>query len=70
MYNFGSQEEWRNGIRDISSYLDVDISNGEYRLVNPTPLECITGYIMEDAICNRNFRRLPQRSLNITGGSI
>ena len=46
MCNFGAQEEWRNGRRSVSSYIDVDISNDQDRLVNPTPLECITFYIM------------------------
>ena len=44
MCNFGAREEWRNGRRPASSYIDVDIINDQYHLVNTTPLECITGY--------------------------
>ena len=70
MCNFGAQEEWRNWRRAISSYLDVDISNDQYRLFNPTPLVFVEGYIMEYAIGGRFLKRLPQLSLNIIDGSI
>ena len=70
MCNFGSRAEWGNGRRAISSYIDVEIRNYQYRLVNPTPLDCITGYIMEDSICDRSLKRLPQRMLNLIYGSI
>ena len=70
MCNFGAQAEWRNGKRAFSSYLDVEISNYQYHLVNPTPLDCITGYIIEDAIGDRDLKRLPQRRLNIIDVSI
>ena len=46
MFNFGARTEWRNGRRSVISYLDVDIRNDQYRLVNTTPLDCIIGYIM------------------------
>ena len=58
MCNFGARSEWRNERRAVSYYLDVEISNYEYRLVNPTPLDCIVGYIMEDAIGDRALKRL------------
>ena len=75
MCAFGAQEEWRNGRRSVSSYLDVDISNYQDRLVNPTPLDCIAGYILEYAIGDGDLkrlpqRRLPQRRLNLIDGSI
>ena len=68
--NFGALSEWRNGRRAASSYLGVDISNDQYRLVNPTPLECIAGYIMGGAIGDRDLKSLPQQRLNIIDGSI
>ena len=70
MCNFGERVEWRNGRRAVSSYLDVDIKNDQYLLVNPTPLDCIKGYIMEDAIGDRDLKRLHQQRLNIIYGSI
>ena len=46
MFNFGARADWGDGGRAVSSYLDVEISNDKYRLVNPTPLDCTAGYIM------------------------
>ena len=40
------------------------------RLVNPTPLDCITGYIMEYAMSDRDLKRLPHKILNIIDGFI
>ena len=59
----------------VSSYLDVEIRNDQYRPFNTTPLDCIAGYIMEDDIGDMDLerlpqRRLPQRRLNLTDGSI
>ena len=65
MCNFEAREEWRNGRRSVSSYLDVEISNDQDGLVNLTPLDCIAGYIMEDDIGDRYLKRLPQRRLNL-----
>ena len=46
MCNFGSRAEWRKGISVISYYLDIETTKYQCCLLNPTPLECITGYIM------------------------
>ena len=70
MCAFGAQEEWRNGRRSVSSYLDVEISNDQDRLVNPTPLDCITGYISEDAVGDRALNNMTQKILNLINGSI
>ena len=70
MYNFGAWAEWSNGRIAVSSYLDVDISNDQYRMVNSTPFDCITGYIMEYDIGNMYLKRLPQQRLNIIYGYI
>ena len=65
MCNCGEWTDWRNGRKAVSSYLGVEIINDQYSLVNPTPLDCITGYIMEDAIGDRDLKRMLQRRLNI-----
>ena len=70
MCSFGAQAECKNGIRAVSSYLDVDISNDKYPLVNPTPLECIAGSVIEDTFGDRTFKSMPQQRLNIIDGSI
>ena len=70
MCNFGAWLVWRNGRRYISSYLDVDTIKYQYRLINPTPLDCIKGYTMEDAVGNRDLKRLTHISLNLIDVSI
>ena len=70
MCNFGAQSECRNGIRAFSSYLDVDIINDQYRMVNPTSLDCIAGYTTEGDIGDRALKRLPHQNMNIIDGSI
>ena len=70
MCNFESRAEWMKGRSVISSYLDVETTKDQCRLLNSTPLNCITGYIMEDAVGERALKRLPQRRLNFIDGSI
>ena len=70
MCNFGSQVEWRKGRRVVSSYLDVETTKDQCRLLNPTPLDCITGYIIDDGVGERDLKRLPQRRLNFIDGYI
>ena len=70
MCNFGARSEWKNERRFVSSYLDVKIRNDKYRLVNPNPLDCVLGYIMEDSIGDRALKRLLWERLNIIDGSI
>ena len=70
MCNFGARYEWRNGRRAISSYLDVETRNYQYRLVNSKTLDFIAGYIMKDAIGDRALKRLNKQKLKIIDGSI
>ena len=70
MCNFGEQEVWRDGIRYVSSYPDVDTSKYQYCLINPIPLDFIIGYIMEDSVGDRYLKRPTQRSLNLIDGYI
>ena len=70
MCNFGSRAEWRKGRSVISSYLDIETTKDQCRLINTTPLDCITAYIMEDAAGERALKRLPQRRLEFIDGSI
>ena len=70
MYNFGAGAELREGRRVVSSYLDVDTTKDQLRLLNPTPLGYIEGCIMEDAVGDRYLKSLPQIRLNFVDGSI
>ena len=70
MCHFGSRAEWREGIRVVSYYLDVETTKGQCRLLNLTPLECITGYIMYGAVGERDLKWLPQIRMNFIYVSI
>ena len=70
MCNFGAQEEWREGRIIFSSYIDVDTTKDQCCLLNPTPLDCIIGYIMEYAVSDRDFKRLPKIRSNFIYYSI
>ena len=68
--NFGSQAEWREGRRVVIYYIDVDATKYQCCLLNTMPLDCIVGYIMDDDVGNRAFKRMPQRRLNFIDGYI
>ena len=66
MCNFGERE----GGRVVGSYIDVETTKYQCRLLNPTRLDCIAGYIMEGAVSDRALKRLPQRRMRFIDGSI
>ena len=70
MCNFGAWAEWREERRVVSSYLDVETTKYQCHILNPTPLDCIEGYIMEDDVVERALKRPPQRRLNFIDGYI
>ena len=70
MCNFGSREKWREGIIVVSYYLDVKTTKNQCRLLNTMPLDCIAGYIFEDAVSDRDFNRLSRIRLNFIDDSI
>ena len=70
MCNFGARSERRTEGISVSSCLDVEISNDQYRLLNPTPLYLIAGYIMEYYIGDRSLENLSQKRLNLFDGYI
>ena len=43
MCNIGAWSEWRDKIRVVSSYPDVDSTKDQFRIINTTPLDCTTG---------------------------
>ena len=40
-----------------------------FRLLDPTILDCIAGYIMEDAVGDRSLKRLHKRGMDFIDGS-
>ena len=63
--NFGAWEEWSECIRVVSSYIDVDTTKYQCHLFNPMHLDCITGYIMEYAVGDRDLKMMVQRRMKI-----
>ena len=70
MFNFGAREDCREGRRVFSYYLDVETTKDQCRILNHTHLERIAGYIVEDAVGDRDLKRIPQRRLNLIYGYI
>ena len=70
MCNFEAWAEWREGRRVVSYYLDVETTKYPCLILNTTPLDCTTGYIMDDAAGERALKRLPQIRLNFIDGDI
>ena len=70
MCNFWSWEDYSTGIRAISYYLYVDNSECKYHILNPTPFERITGYIMEYYFSNKSMKKLPQKCMDLIDGYI
>ena len=70
MCNFGEQAEWRRRDRDVSLYLDVDTKKDKYRLLDPAPLDCITGYIVVGAVGDTDLKNMPHKSLELVVVSI
>ena len=64
MCNFWEWAEWREGRRVVGYYLDVDTTKDQLCLINTTPLDCISGYIMDGSVCDSYLNRLPHRRLN------
>ena len=58
MCNFWAWEKWRERIRVFSSYNDVETTKNQCRLLNPSPLDYIAGYIIEDAVGDGDLERL------------
>ena len=63
MCNFGARAVCSNGRISVSSYLDVDTIKYQYRMLNPTPLDCI-------AVGDRYLKRFPRIIMNLIDGSI
>ena len=70
MCNFGARKEWRRGRRAISSYIDSETIKYQYYMINPTPFECIIGYIMGAAFSDRYLKKMIKKGLESIDFSI
>ena len=68
--NFGARIEWGGGRRVVGSYLGVDTTKNKCCLLNPTPFDCIAGYIMGNSVGDMSLKRLHHRRLNFIDSSI
>ena len=68
--NFGAQAWWWKERIVVSFYLDVETTKYQCRLLNTTPLKCITGYLMENDVGDRALKRMPHIRLNFIDGYI
>ena len=59
MCNFAARQEWKSGKREVSVWLDVEVTKDQARLLNPTVLDTITGYILEDSTGKKAKLKLP-----------
>ena len=55
---------------EVSAYLDIDVTKDQQRLLNPTVLDTVTGFIIKDSQGEGAKKRLPQRRLNMVDGSV
>ena len=60
MCNSGARAECRQGGRVVSSYLDVDTTKQQFRILNLTPLDCIAGHVIEYDVGDSALKRLYQ----------
>ena len=56
--------------KSVSAYLDINISTDQIRLLNPTPLDTVVGFVMKDSQGEGAKKRLPQRRLNFIDSKI
>ena len=73
MLNFAARKDWKQqekGKRRVSSFLDIICTEEQERLLNPSVLDTIAGFIMEDTKGEGAKRRLPARRLNMIDGCI
>ena len=70
MCNFGAQAEWKEGRIVFSSYVDVETTKDQCCLLNTKHLDYIIGYTMEDAVGDKDLKRMPHTRLNFIDGSI
>ena len=70
MCDFSCRNKEETEKRNVSSYLNVEVSDQQIRFFQPTALDSVVGFIMKDASGKGARFRLPARRLNIIDGNI
>ena len=65
MCQFWSWEECSRGKISVSSYIGIDTRKYQYHLLNPTRLEFIAGYIMEEDIVDGGLNNITKQKMNL-----
>lgn len=67
---FRNRCNFENRQNTIAPYINVEVTKTQQDLLNPTALDCITGFIMKDSHGKFVHKRLPQRRLNLIDSTI
>ena len=70
MCNVGAKEACKGGVHRVSYTLYVAEMSDKFSTLNPSPLDTIIVYIMQDAKGEGSRKKIPQRRLNIIDRSI
>ena len=70
MISFRNRMNFEQEKQEVSHYLDVSITPEQQRLINPTTLDTITGFIIKDSQGEGAKKKLPQRRLNMVDAAI
>ena len=70
IWNVGARSAWKGGVRIVSDALDVETTADNLRILNPSPLDTIIGYIMQDTKGEGARENPPHRRLNIIAVSL
>ena len=67
---FRNREQYSVKELKVSTHLDVEVTADQQRLLNPSVLDTITGFIIKDSQGEGAKKRLPQRRLNMIDGLV
>ena len=68
--SFQNREQYRVQELKVSAHLDVQVTAAQQRLLNPSVLDTITGFIIKDSQGEGTKKILPQRHLNMIDGLV
>ena len=64
MANMAVRSEWKTKRRKVSDWLNCEVTEDNYNLLNPRPVDIITGFIMQDIKGEGVKKKLAARRLN------
>ena len=70
MRNFGAQTERRSKRIAVQYPLDVDTRKYQECMLNPVPLNCTTGSIIDNDVGDRYLKKIPHKGMKLIDGYI